>query len=85
MLFRNPRLGQEKNSSTVHGQRRVKKGKTIKTHCVYAGDIQPSVQECSPLDKLYTSTLHLPNENIQDLVWRVEMFSNGVFERRHRS
>jgi len=85
MLFRNPCLGQGKNSSTVHGQRRVKRGKTKKTHRVYAGDIQPSVRQCSPLDKLYTSTLHLPHEDIQDLVWRVEeMFSYGVFERRHK-
>jgi len=60
----------------------VKKKKTKKTHRMYAGDMKPSVQECSPLDKLDTSTLHLPNDNIQDLVWRVEeMFSYGVFER----
>jgi hypothetical protein len=45
---------------------------------VYARGMQPSVQECPPLDKLYTSTLHLPNENIQGFVWRVEeMFRYG--------
>ena len=86
MPYLNPRLGQEKSSSTEQAQGVMEeREKTKKTHRYYAGHIHPSIQECSPLDKIYANTLHLLEGDIQHLFWKKveERFSYVGLDRRH--